>query len=135
MELINQLSADHLDHLYQLYRKEWWTDQRTREDTERIVSNSDIVLGLEEEGRLVGFLRVLTDYTAKAFVFDVIIEETYRGKGAGRQLMDALVNHEQLRDVAHIDLHCRPEVAPIYEKWGFTAYESVRIMRVDRSQR
>ncbi len=67
-------SEEHLVQLHHLYQGEWWTKRRSIEATRRVVHGSQICLGLETHaGELVGFARVLTDFTFKAFIFDVIV--------------------------------------------------------------
>ena len=80
-ERIEALTADHVDDLLRLYRNEWWTDDRERKDVGRMLEGSDEVVGFQDVGtnELVAFARVLTDYTYKAVVFDVIVAESHRG--------------------------------------------------------
>jgi predicted GNAT family N-acyltransferase len=69
---------------------------------------------------LVGFARVLTDYTHIAVVLDVIVDESRRGSGLGGALLDAVVNHPELAAVRSLELVCQPELIPFYRRWGFT---------------
>lgn len=53
---------------------------REFDDIMQMIEHSDIVLGCcTEEGKLIGFARVLTDFTLKAIIFDVIVNDIYRG--------------------------------------------------------
>ncbi len=123
VELINHLTGAQIAELHALYQSEWWTTGRTPEETRRVVQQSDIIVAFCENDtkRLVAFTRVLTDYIYKALVFDVIVAESYRGTGLGKQLLDAVVQHPELKSVRHIELYCLPELMPFYQKWGFTA--------------
>lgn len=132
VELLNQLTSAQIAELHVLYQSEWWTQGRTLEETQRVVQHSDIVVAFGEidTKRLVAFTRVLTDYIYKALVFDVIVADSYRGSGLGRQLLEAVVNHPELKSVRHIELYCLPELMPFYQKWGFTAaLGELRFMR------
>lgn len=123
VELISHLTGAQIAELHALYQAEWWTKGRTFEETQRVVQHSDIIVAFCEKDtkRLVAFTRVLTDYVYKALVFDVIVAESYRGTGLGKQLLDAVVQHPELKSVRHIELYCLPELMPFYQKWGFTA--------------
>lgn len=123
VELINDLTGAQIADLHALYQSEWWTTGRTPEETQRVVQHSDVIVAFCENDtkRLVAFTRVLTDYVYKALVFDVIVAESYRGTGLGKQLLDAVVQHPELKAVRHIELYCLPELMPFYQKWGFTA--------------
>lgn len=109
------------DELYDLYRREWWTKGRTFEDVMSMVRHSDLSLGCcSAEGKLIGFTRVLTDYTFKAFIFDVIVHEAYRGRGIGEAILDRVVTHPTLGRVTSFELYCPDNLVPFYSKLGFS---------------
>jgi predicted GNAT family N-acyltransferase len=87
-----------------------------------MLEHSDVIVGFcgAEHKHLVAFARVLTDYVYKALVLDVIVEAESRGRGLARVLMDAVVSHPSLASVRHFELYCRPELIPLYRKWGFS---------------
>ena len=123
--------------LMELYRHEWWTNQRREEDVARMLAHTDLVVGVcaDPEDQLVGFARVLTDRAFKALIFDVIVSRAHRGTGLGRQLMQYVLDHPMLADVGHIELYCKPELIPFYEQWGFTTTASdVNLMRKERAR-
>jgi predicted GNAT family N-acyltransferase len=108
--------------LMELYRHEWWTNQRREEDVARMLQHTDLVVGIcADDGRLVGFTRVLTDQVFKAVIFDVIVAREHRGAGLGGRLLDYVLAHSKVAGVRHIELYCKPEMIPFYEKWGFVA--------------
>ena len=120
--LVKDLNDKQIDQLLELYRNEFWCNQRTRPGVERMLHHSDIILGaVDGVDDLVGFVRVLTDYVYKATVFDLIVHQDWRGKGLGSLLMDAVLSHPELRVVEHIDLNCLPEMYGFYERWGFSS--------------
>lgn len=105
----------------ELYKSASWTVDRKRDDVKPMLANSDVTVGLCEEttGKLVAFARVLTDFTYKAFIYDVIVLPEHRNHGVGSQLMEALINHPKLRDVLHQDLYCLEALVPFYNKCQF----------------
>jgi len=117
--------VEHIDDrlrsdLMELYRHEWWTNQRREEDVARMLQHTDLVVGLcANDGRLVGFTRVLTDQVFKAVIFDVIVAREHRGAGLGGRLLDYVLAHSMVAGVRHIELYCKSEMIPFYEKWGF----------------
>ena len=120
MTILNKLNSKHIKQLHQLYQNEWWTDKRTLEETQKVVDNSSIIIGLADtEENLIAFARVLTDFTFKAIVFDVIVEDSLRHKGLGKKLMNLIVNHEKLQEVKHFELYCLPEMVEFYKAHGF----------------
>lgn len=123
LEPISVLSESHVIDLHALYQGEWWTRGRTLDQVRQMLAAPQVIIAFAEpdSGRLVGFTRVLTDGVFKGLVLDVIVAPAYRGKGLGRLLLDAVVQHPALQGVKHLELYCRPEVKPLYERWGFTA--------------
>ncbi|UUP15944.1 GNAT family N-acetyltransferase [Nitratireductor thuwali] len=107
--------------LYEIYRKEWWTQGRQFDDVMRMIEHSDLAVGCcAEDGRLVGFARVLTDFTFKALIFDVIVHEGFRGRGVGQAIVSRIIGHEALANVRSFELYCPEQVVPFYSKLGFS---------------
>jgi predicted GNAT family N-acyltransferase len=76
---------------------------------------------------------VLTDRVYKALIFDVIVAQTHRKAGLGRRLIQYVLDHPMLAQVAHVELYCRPELISFYEQWGFAAPgPEVNFMRMTR---
>ena len=132
---IEALSEAQVSLLLELYKEAWWTKTRTLQQARRVVENSDLVFGLVEPSseRLVAFSRVLTDFTFKAFIYDVIVEQSLRGTGLGMKIMSQLLAHPKLAEVPHIELYCQPEMFAFYQKLGFTTNtENNQLMRLQR---
>jgi predicted GNAT family N-acyltransferase len=131
---VEKLTSSQTNDLVGLFQKEWWTERRERKDVEAMLEHSDIIVGfiaLETE-ELIAFARVLTDYVYKAIIFDVIVSEQYRGNMLGRELMAAVIHHPKLQKIKHLELYCRPEMLPFYQKWGFTEkLGALHLMRRD----
>lgn len=135
-ERIEQLTDFQLDDLRCLFEREWWTQERSEAQVRALVDNSDIIVAFceAESRRLVAFARVLTDFTIKALIFDVIVDSDFRGQGLGKTLLDAVIAHPALRSVRTFELYCRPELIPFYERWGFTdSLGDLRLMRLVRT--
>jgi ribosomal protein S18 acetylase RimI-like enzyme len=120
--IISTLDEQQIIELYELYQQEWWTDNRKFEDVLVMLENTDILIGICENktNRLIGFIRVLSDFVYKALIFDVIIHEEYQGKGLGRILLDQVTTHPKLQSVQHFELYCKSDKISFYEKWRFT---------------
>ena len=120
MQWIDHIAEDRQRELFEFYSKEWWTQGREFDDVMRMIEQSDIVLGcISDEGRLVGFARVLTDYVFKAMIFDVIVAESSRGQGIGEAILDKIKGHTALRNVRSFELYCPDRLIPFYERYGF----------------
>ncbi|WP_414586478.1 GNAT family N-acetyltransferase [Scytonema sp. PCC 10023] len=121
-QIIANLTENQISDLLDLYKNEFWSYKRTREDLVKMLAASDIIVGLVDENeQLIGFTRVLTDFVYRATIYDVIVKPTHRKIGLGAKLIDAVVNHPKLSSVEQITLYCLPEMIPFYERWDFSA--------------
>ena len=119
--IVSQLSEQQISELTDLYTNESWSQNRTQQDIAKMLAASDIVIGLVDEcDRLIGFIRVLTDFVYRAFIFDVMVKSTHRNQGLSKKLLESVIDHPQLQSVEYLGLYCLPEMVPFYERWGFT---------------
>jgi predicted GNAT family N-acyltransferase len=131
--LTETLSPLHQSQLFDLYTQMWWAEDRTTEDLHAILQHSSFIIGIidTQSDQLVGFARVLTDYTTLAYILDVIVSTSYRGKALGKLLMQSIIHHKKLKKVKKIELACKTEMIPFYEQFGFTeAYTDTLVMRL-----
>ena len=131
MEVIYKLSTKQIKDLHYLYQNEWWTANRTLEETKKCVNGSQICIGLIDKNKtLKGFVRVITDFTFKALIFDLIVENDYRGQGLSKKLMSFIKKHEDLTDVKHFELYCLPELEIFYKQFEFTGeINGIKLLR------
>jgi predicted GNAT family N-acyltransferase len=132
VEVRDEVAADQLPRLLELFAQAWWARDRTLDDVARMLAASDLVFCLvhRDSGRLVGFARVLTDDVYLALVLDVVVAAELRGAGLGAMLMDAVVGHPRVGAVGGVELVCQPDLMPFYRRWGFTEHVGrSRLMR------
>lgn len=119
--IVSKLTEQQISELTELYKNEFWSQNRTQEDVTKMLTASDIIIGLIDEcDRLIAFVRILTDFVYRAFIFDVIVKPSHRNQDLGKKLLDLIVEHPQLQSVEYLGLYCLPEMVPFYERWGFT---------------
>jgi predicted GNAT family N-acyltransferase len=136
--IVSQLTENQISELLDLYKNEFWSNKRTHQDVVEMLAASDIIIGLVDDNeKLIGFTRLLTDFVYRAIIFDVIIKPTHRNMKLSSKLMDAVVNHPQLKSIDWIALCCLPEMIPYYERWGFTSkFSKIQLMfRINQSNK
>jgi GNAT superfamily N-acetyltransferase len=83
----------------------------------RAVADS-LCFGLYRGTEQVGFARVVTDRATFAYLCDVYVLEAHRGRGLGRWLMQAVVDHPDLQGLRRFMLVTR-DAHGLYERAGF----------------
>jgi len=67
----------------------------------------------------VGFARVVTDKATFAYLADVYVLESHRGKGLARRLVQAIQAHPELQGLRRFMLATR-DAHSLYAQFGFT---------------
>ena len=118
--IIEKLNEKQIFQLMNLYKQCWWAKDRNVDDVKVMLKNSDIIGISNPDNDLIGFARILSDGVYKALILDVIVDEKCRGQRVGIMLLNAIVSHPKIMQVKHLELYCKDEMIPFYEKWGFT---------------
>jgi len=136
MTIIYNFSDNNIKQVHQLYQEVWWGKERTIEETISCVNGSQVCIGLlDKHNNLIAFTRVISDFTYKAILFDVIVSAEYRGDGLGQRLLKLVKNHEKLKSVKHFELYCLPEMESFYTDFGFsTDVGGIKLMRCVNSE-
>jgi len=135
MTIIYNFSENEIKQVHQLYQEVWWGKERSLEDTIDCVQGSQVCIGiLDENKKLVGFTRVISDFIYKAIIFDVIVSASYQGKGLGHKLMEIVKSHPKLQNIKHFELYCLPEMEAFYSRYGFsTEVGGIKLMRCNNA--
>lgn len=131
--LVISFDPEHIDFraTADMLKSSYWAGWRSEEINRRAFANSLCAAALMG-GQQVGFARAVTDYAAFAYLSDVIVWPQHRGKGIGRRLVCALLDHPELATVSHWSL-ATTDAHALYEKFGFRPSTDGRYMRLDRS--
>ncbi len=100
-----------------LYGQTSWAVDRKPGEIQKMLDGSYLRLGVWEDGRLIGFGRVVSDGVYRALFDDIIVDESRRGRGIGRLIMERLLSR-----TSHIEgcfLGTGPHMEGFYEQFGF----------------
>lgn len=98
----------------------YWAMRRRAGQTERAFAHS-LAFGVHApEGAMVGFARVVTDYSLRAHIADVMILPAARGRGLGKALVGAMLDHPELATVTAWTL-TTADAHGLYAGFGFRA--------------
>jgi GNAT superfamily N-acetyltransferase len=111
-----------LVHAY-LSEQSYWARWRTREQNDRIIDNS-LCFGVYEGGRQVAHARVVSDGVAFGYLGDVFVVPEAQGRGIGKALMSAILEHPEVRGLARFTL-VTDDAHGLYERYGFRPLDDV----------
>ncbi len=107
----------------------YWAKGIPRAILDRSIENS-LCFGLYEGSRLVGFARVITDRATFAYLADVFVLESHRGRGLSKWLMEVILGHPDLQGMRRWTLATR-DAHGLYEQFGFRRLTSPdRLMEI-----
>jgi len=98
-----------------------------------------IKFSVEEEGKEVGRASLCIIFNdghegPYGLLEDVFVEEAYRGRGYGRELIHAVIDEakkQKCRKIRATSRNSRPEVHAMYEKYGFEKYGAAFKMELE----
>ena len=106
-----------MDVIHDFLANCYWSRGISRELLERAIRNS-LCFGVYEDDRQVGFARVVTDQATFAYLADVFVLESHRGRGIAKQLVAAIAADPRLQGLRRWVLVTR-DAHLLYEKFGF----------------
>jgi GNAT superfamily N-acetyltransferase len=106
-----------LDMVHGFLPESYWAKGIPRAVVERALRHS-LCFGAFEGDRQVGFTRVISDFATYAYVSDVFVLPSDRGRGVGTRLMAAVMAHPDLQGLRRWTLFTR-DAHNLYRKFGF----------------
>jgi ribosomal protein S18 acetylase RimI-like enzyme len=125
----SKIDLQQLQSLFQVGA--FWAQNRSVEDLGIAITNSNPVIGVWDETRLIGFARATSDGIYRATIWDVVIHPDYRGVGLGKKLIEALLSHDLMHRVERIYLMTTYQ-QKFYEGLGFTPNSTTTMVLNDR---
>jgi len=130
MEIYAKTGKDNmqLSAVCRLLHTTYWAHSRPDSVIEKSMEKSDCYgVFLKENDQQIGFARVVTDEATFFWLCDVVVDEQYRGIGAGRLLMETVKNVDKYKTMLGV-LGTR-DAHGLYEKFGFVRDADGAFMR------
>lgn len=100
-----------------LAEESYWAKGRDRAVVERLVREATRVVGAYDDGDQVGFARCFSDRVTTAWVADVYVESSHRGRKIGHDVVRTLIDGSEFSGIRWMlgtaDAH------PFYAQLGF----------------
>jgi len=108
-----------LDVIHDFLTNCYWAKGIPRNLVARSIEHS-LCFGIYDgTGAQVGFARVISDFATIAYIGDVFVLESQRGRGLGKWLMECITRHPALQNLRRWILTTR-DAHGLYEQVGFT---------------
>jgi GNAT superfamily N-acetyltransferase len=122
-----------LDVIHGYLTNSYWAKGIPRETVARSIDHALCFGVYDGNGAQVGFARVISDFATIAYVGDVFVLESHRGRGASKALMECIMQHPALENLRRWILTTR-DAHGLYARFGFTPVKSPeRYMELHRT--
>lgn len=126
-ELSSDRTRVQFDYVYRFLSEDAYWSKGIREDELRAALQHSICFGLYRGTAQLGFARIVTDRGRFAYLCDVFIDQSARGRGLGKALVAFALDHPAVRDLNRVMLGTA-DAHGLYERFGFTQTSPGRFM-------
>ncbi|MSU58528.1 MAG: N-acetyltransferase [Pedosphaera sp.] len=106
-----------VDAVHTFLSRAYWCEGIPRETVACALRHS-LCFGLFDGATQIGLARVVTDYATFAYLCDVYVLESYRGRGLGKWLIECVLAHPALPGLRRINL-ATSNAHGLYARFGF----------------
>jgi aralkylamine N-acetyltransferase len=111
-----------IEEIVELYKAaDWWHESaESREIIPGMIRGSFcFMVARSLDGRIIGMARVISDGHSDAYIQDVVVLDSYRGQGIGRELVRRLTQFCVERKIPWVGLVAEPGTQGLYEELGY----------------
>jgi len=111
-----------INEISDLYREgNWWEEEWDATHLNDLIRGSFafIVASDPKTGKAVGMGRVISDGVSDAYIQDLVVHQTFRGRGIGRQILNTLISECTSAGISWIGVIAEPETEEFYLPSGF----------------
>ena len=123
--ILKDAGTETVNDIISLYKAGgWWDSESKPEIIPSMIKGSFIFLAaLDENGKMTGMGRAISDGVSDAYIQDVVVLNDLRGKGIGRGIISTLTRLCVEKGILWIGLVAEPHTEAFYERLGFKPLE------------
>ena len=111
-----------------LLKETYWANHRSAETIEKSMRNSACFgIWSDDEQKLIGFARVISDYATTWYLCDVIIDPAYQHQGLGKELVSYIASSPEFAGLRGLLL--TRDAHGLYSRYGFESAEGRAMVR------
>ena len=107
-----------IEYIHAFLSQSYWAENIPLPIVERSIEGS-LCFGVYELEKQIGFARVITDGATFAYLADVFIDMSYRGRGLSKWLMECILSYPSLQGLRRFMLATK-DAHNLYVQFGFT---------------
>ncbi|RPH49649.1 MAG: N-acetyltransferase [Desulfobacteraceae bacterium] len=127
-------SSDQMRRITALYRSAGWWGRDMPDDpsmVEHIIKGSHCFMIATEDEDVVGMGRAISDKASDAYIQDLTVINSYRGKGIGAEILKRLVSRLGEEGIKWIGLIAEGNSGDFYSHFGFKRMpDSMPMLRI-----
>lgn len=109
------------DELIELYESVGWTTySRDRAVMERLLPGASYHVGVRDNGRLIGLIRVISDEVSIVYIQDILVHPEAQRKGIGQKLVQLVFEHYPSIRQTVLITDSEPKSIRFYQSLGMT---------------
>lgn len=118
---VRKINTAKIDEVVALYRDAgWWYDRYVAADfIPGMIRNSCCFAGAFDNDRLIGMGRAISDGVSDAYIQDITVLNTYRGRGIGKLIVNFIIDDLKQKKIDWIGLIACPYTEKFYAELGF----------------
>jgi len=74
-----------------------WAKNRKIKDLKHSLANSDVIVSLWLNNKILGFGRALSDGSYRSVLWDIVIDHAHQGKGYGKIIVNSLLDSKKIK--------------------------------------
>ena len=107
-----------------LLKQTYWASNRPLDKIAASIGNSVCFGAFDSDSdELIGFARVVTDFSTCYYLCDVVVDESHRGNGIGKALVNTITSDERFDALE--GLLITRDAHGLYRQYGFLGKEGI----------
>jgi ribosomal protein S18 acetylase RimI-like enzyme len=98
------------------------------ERIQRMLVHADEMVSARDNGKLVGLIRAITDYSYSCYISDLAVDKSCQGNGIGKELINQLIYKLGNEEIQYV-LTSAPNASGFYEHIGFERADKAFVLK------
>tara|TARA_B100001094_G_scaffold155683_1_gene150657 strand:- start:142 stop:606 length:465 start_codon:yes stop_codon:yes gene_type:complete len=110
----------------------FWARDRNKQQIDKMLLNSTVVVSLWHHNQLIGFGRATSDLVFRAVLWDVVVASDRQGLGLGKLIIEAILTNKKIKSVEKIYL-MTTNSSEFYKQFGFTLNNKQSLLSINKN--